>query len=31
MGAFLLTYFTHSQHVAPQASAVDMGYAFGQG
>lgn len=30
MGAFLLTYFTHSQHVAPPSSA-DMGYGFGQG
>ncbi|CAM9114977.1 unnamed protein product, partial [Ectocarpus sp. 4 AP-2014] len=32
MGAFLLTYYTHSQHVAPQSSAaVDMGHGFGQG
>ncbi|CAM9257348.1 unnamed protein product, partial [Hapterophycus canaliculatus] len=31
MGAYLLTYFTHSQHVAPQPSWVDMGYGFGQG
>ena len=30
MGAYLLTYFTQSQHVAPQSSA-DVGYGFGQG
>ncbi len=31
MGAFLWTYFTHSQVAAPQSSAADMGYGFGQG
>ena len=30
MGAYLLTYFTQSQHVAPQISA-DVGYGLGQG